>query len=46
MVDEPDRVGLGLSCADVCRALDRRTSGKKPDEISRSVYETMEQLTL
>jgi hypothetical protein len=38
MFDNPDYVGLGLSCADVCRVLDRGISGKKLDEFSQSVY--------
>ena len=46
MANEPDRVELGLSCAAVCRALERRTSGKKSNEISRSVYDAMEQMKL
>ena len=39
-------VELRLSCAAVCRALERWTSGKKPDEISRTVYDAMEQMKL
>jgi hypothetical protein len=34
MVDNLDYVGLGLSCADVCRALDQGIKGKKPNEPS------------
>jgi len=46
MINEPDYVELGLSCADVCRALDRGTNGKKRDELSLSVYDAINQLTL
>jgi len=46
MVNEPDYVELGLSCADVCRALGRGTNGKKQDELSPPVYDAMNQLTL
>jgi hypothetical protein len=46
MVDNPDYVRLGLSCADVCRALDRGMSGKKLDEFSQPVYDATGQLAL
>ena len=46
MINELDYVELGLSCADVCRTLDRRTSGKKQDELSLSVYDAINKLTL
>jgi len=46
MVNEPDYVELGLSCADVCQALERGTNGRKQDELSPSVYDAMNQLTL
>ena len=46
MIKEPDYIELGLSCADVCRALDQGTSGKKRDELSLPVYDSMNQLTL
>jgi hypothetical protein len=45
MVDNPDYVGLGLSCADVCRALDRGINGRKPNDPSQSVYDAIDQLT-
>ena len=44
-VDELDYVELGLLCADVCRTLDQRTNGKKPDELSQSVYDAISLLT-
>jgi hypothetical protein len=46
MVDNPDYVGLALSCADICRALDRGINGKKVDELSQSVYDATNHLTL
>jgi hypothetical protein len=45
MVDNPDYVGLGLSCANVCRALDREINGRKPNEPNQSVYNAINQLT-
>ena len=45
MANELDYVELGLSCADVCRALDQGTSGRRLDELSQSVLEAIEQLT-
>ena len=46
MVSEPDYVELGLSCADVCRALDRGVNGKEPDELTQSVYGVINRLAL
>ena len=45
MVNKTDYVELGLACADVCRALDRGVNGRRLDELSRSVFEAIEQLT-
>jgi len=45
MVNEQEYVELGLSCADICRALDRGMSGKKLDDLSQSVCEAISQLT-
>jgi hypothetical protein len=45
MANELDYVDLGLSCADICRALDRGMNGKKLDDLSRSVCEAINQLT-
>jgi len=39
MINETDYVELGLACADVRRALDRGMSGRRVDELSRSVFE-------
>jgi len=46
MVNKRDYVELGLACADVCGALDRGVGEKRLDELSRSVCEAIEQLTL
>jgi len=45
MINEREYVELGLSCADICRALDRGLEGKSLDELSRSVCEAINQLT-
>jgi hypothetical protein len=46
MVDNTDYVGLGLSCADVCRALARGVNGKRLEELSQSVYDATNRLTV
>ena len=45
MVDRKDYVKLGLACADVCRALDRGLNRRQADQLTRSVFEAIEQLT-
>ena len=45
MINEDDYVQLGLNCADICRALDRGTNGKRADELNLSVREAISQLT-
>ena len=45
MINEQDCVDLGLSCADVCKALDRGLKGRRLDELSQSVFEAIQQLT-
>ena len=45
MINEEDYVELGLNCADICRALDRGTNGKKLDDLNPSVREAINQLT-
>jgi len=45
MINEPDCVVLGLSCANICRTLDRGTNGRKYNELSPSVYDAMNQST-
>ena len=45
MANEEDYVGLGLNCADICKALDRGVNGKKLDDLSPSVCQAIDQLT-
>ena len=45
MVNEEDYVDLGLACNTVCTALDRGLKGKRLDELSGSVVNTITQLT-
>ena len=45
MINERDYVELGLSCADICTALDRGLNGRRVDELSQSVFEAIQQLT-
>jgi len=45
MANKQDYVELSLSCADVCSALDRGMKERRASELSRSVYEAIEQLT-
>jgi len=44
--NEPDYVRLGLLCANVCRALDQGTNGKRPDELSHPAYGAINQLSV
>jgi hypothetical protein len=45
MANKQDYVDLGLSCADVCKALNRGLEGRQLDELSKSVLGVIEQLT-
>ena len=45
MANKQDYVDLGLSCADVCKALERGMDGKKLDDVSKSVCDAINQLT-
>ena len=45
MVKKQDYVGLGLSCADACKVLDRSLEGRGSDELSGSVLGMIEQFT-
>lgn len=45
MANEADYVELGLSCADICRALERGMDGKKLDDLSKSVCDAINKLT-
>jgi len=37
-------VELGLSCADICKALERGMNGKELDDLSQSVCDAIDQL--
>ena len=45
MANKQDYVDLGLSCANICRALERGMNGKKLDDLSKSVCDAINQLT-
>ena len=44
MANKADYVELGLECADICKALDRGMSGRRPEDLSQSVHEAITQL--
>ena len=44
MSNEQDYVELGLTCADICRALNRGMNGKKLGDLSQSVCDAIKQL--
>ena len=46
MVNREDYVELGLTCIDVCIALDRGLNGKRLNDLDNSVREAIEQLTM
>ena len=45
MVNEQDYVDLGLSCADICKALKRGMGEKKLEDLSKSVRDAISELT-
>ena len=45
MANEQDYVDLGLSCADICKALERGMGGKSMNDLSKSVCDAINQLT-
>ena len=45
MANEQDYVDLGLSCANVCKALDRGLKERRLNELNPSVLEAIEELT-
>ena len=45
MANEQDYVDLGLSCADICKALERGMDGKSLNDLSKSVCDAINQLT-
>ena len=44
VANELDYVELGLSCADICRSLDRGMNGRRLDEFSQSMRDAFNQL--
>ena len=45
MANKQDYVDLGLSCADICKALERGMGEKKLDDVNKSVCDAINQLT-
>ena len=45
VANEQDYVDLGLSCADICKALERGMDGKSLNDLSKSVCDAITQLT-
>jgi len=45
MLNESDYVELGLSCANVCKVLERGMNGRQAGDLSQSVRDAIEQLT-
>ena len=45
MINEKDYVELGLSCADICQALERGMGKKKLENLNKSVRDAIHQLT-
>jgi hypothetical protein len=45
MANEQEYVELGLSCADICKAVGRGLDGKKLNDLSKSVCDAINQLT-
>lgn len=46
MVSEVEYVELGLACASVCEALNRGMGRGRADQLSQSVLEAVEKLTM
>ena len=44
MGNKDDYVDLGLSCAEVCKALDRGLKGAESEELSKTAVEAIERL--
>jgi len=45
MINKRDYLELGLSCAEVCTALERGLDGKEMDDLSQPVCEAIAKLT-
>ena len=46
MINQAEYVGLGLACADICKALERGTKGRRVDQLDQSVLRAIEQFTM
>lgn len=46
MANELDFVELGLSCVDICKAIDRGMNGRRLDGFSQSMRDAIDQLTM
>ena len=46
MANETEYVELGLTCADVCEALNRGMNGKRLEDFCQSVREAVNKLTV
>ena len=44
MANEQDYVDLGLSCADICKALERGMGGRSLNDLSKPVCDAINQL--
>ena len=44
MVNQQDYIALGLSCAEICEALDRGTRGKRIEDLNQPVHQAINQL--
>ena len=44
MANEQDYVDLGLSCADICKALEQGMDGRPLSDLSKSVCDAINQL--
>ena len=45
MTNEQDYIELGISCGDICQALDRGLNGRRLDDLSQSVIGAIGKLT-
>ena len=46
MINQAEYVGLGLACADICKALERGMNGRRVDQLNQSVLRAIEQFTM
>ena len=44
MINEADYIALGLTCADICAALERGMDGKRLSDLNQPVREAIERL--